>query len=53
MKLIIFITYIVLANSGSVDLKTRIKTEENYRTPNIPANRIYSIEVNRVDSDKA
>jgi hypothetical protein len=41
------------ANALPFELRSRIKTEEVYRTSNIPSNRIYSIDVKRVDSNKA
>lgn len=38
---------------SSFQLKSRINTEESYRSPNVPSNKIYSIQVKRVDSTKA
>ncbi len=43
----------IINTSSTYELKSRINTEQFYKSPNIPANRIYSIDVKRVDSTNA
>ena len=38
----------IYAYGQPYELRSRIKTEQKYFTPNIPSNNIYSIDVKRV-----
>ena len=44
---------LLMAEASRMELKSRIKTEQVYRTPNIPSNWIYAIDVKRVESNSA